>query len=374
IEYSEFLINYQGGFVRRGLIGEVLYQFYSFSAYPIIPVISCISYVAFFFVIIYFFHKFRKYNYSWWILLSPLFLGYTNDIVRKDYLLYCVLIGIITLLRYSDTGIIKRIFACVLITFGLFMHEAFIFWGFPIYALILNAKQYHKILNWILICIPLIQFGVLCLFKGTPEIAQHIADSWNSVNPGKALYSGMPSAIGAIGWNAQDTFIMHLKYNFAVAEGGYGFILLPMIILAAYYMFTNFFFVFDKNPRHNTFDDKLALSLLYSLLVICMIPMFTVLSCDTGRNMQYLSVGTFAAFVIIPNKSIISSFPIWYKMGIIKINNYLDRILQPRRGVLIFMLLLLAISPYHLKFSTCWEQSVVGTLFSYIFKCVEHIF
>ena len=28
-QYSDWLINYQGGFIRRGLIGEILFQIYS---------------------------------------------------------------------------------------------------------------------------------------------------------------------------------------------------------------------------------------------------------------------------------------------------------------------------------------------------------
>ena len=35
---TEFLINYQGGFVRRGLLGEIILYIYSTFASPIYPV------------------------------------------------------------------------------------------------------------------------------------------------------------------------------------------------------------------------------------------------------------------------------------------------------------------------------------------------
>ena len=34
-QYSDWLINYQGGFVRRGLAGEVLFQFYNLLKIPL---------------------------------------------------------------------------------------------------------------------------------------------------------------------------------------------------------------------------------------------------------------------------------------------------------------------------------------------------
>lgn len=126
--YSEFLINFQGGFVRRGLLGEFLYQTYKIADIPISQTILILSLIFFLFVLYFFFRKFRERNYCWWILLSPLVLGMSTYMVRKDYILYTILIGTLYLLRKLDSRFVYRLIACFLIIFGLFYTK-------PLYSL-----------------------------------------------------------------------------------------------------------------------------------------------------------------------------------------------------------------------------------------------
>lgn len=375
-EYSEFLINFQGGFVRRGLLGEILYQVYSLFSNPAISIISLISiicFTAFFLVLIFFLYKFYKHKYCWWILFSPLFLGFTYYIVRKDYILYCVLIGTLYLLRNVRPSTTIRLFAGMLITLGLFFHEAFIFWGFPIYALLLLSKPHHKLLRWALIIIPLLVVILFSFFKGSPEVSNQIVESWSSIIQGNALKNIDDNSIGALSWDTLNTFLFHLKKNVNSAQGGYGIVVLPLFLLAGYYMFSNFLFVFSKRSESDK-NGKFAISLVYSLLIICMIPMFTILSCDTGRNFQYISVATFATFLIIPNNDIIKAFPNWYKVLIQKFNGRIDSILPPNKGLLIIMLLFIGISPDFFSFLSCWDYSIVGTITNLIIKFIAHLF
>lgn len=364
--YSEFLINFQGGFVRRGLLGELLYQLYTYTHYPLVPFITVISYVAFFTVFVFFFYKFYKQKYCWWILLSPLFLGYTMDIVRKDFILYCLLIGV--LYESYDSSRIKVLFASFLVCLGLFLHEAFIFWGYPIYVLILLSRPCNKLLKWILIIIPIAIFALLSIFKGNAEVAHQIVDSWNSIIPGQPLTYSSSSSIGSIGWETLNTFKMHLNWN--ASKWGSGIVLIPLYLCAGYYMFTNFLFVFSKQSIEKKDSNKLVLSLVYSLTALCMIPMFTVLSCDTGRNFQYISVVTFATFLIIPSNAIISSFPKWYKRLVIRFNNYITKVIPPSQKLIIIMLLFVGMCPYIFSLQSCLCNSVIGTFYITIKKLI----
>ena len=94
--WSEFLINFEGGFVRRGLIGELLY-FFSMStglqpAWIFVPV--CV--IAYIFVTWFLYNKFKGYGIIWWLVFSPLLCGHTTDLIRKDYIMYCFIIGVFT--------------------------------------------------------------------------------------------------------------------------------------------------------------------------------------------------------------------------------------------------------------------------------------
>lgn len=358
-ECTEFLINFQGGFVRRGLLGEGLYQLYSVTNFPIVTALTIFCYLIFAFVVIFFFRQFYKKQYSWWLLLSPVFLGFTCYIVRKDYLLYALLIGILYLLRNTSPKVVKRLLACALMVFGLFLHEAFIFWGFPIYALLLFSCGKGKALNLLFLCLPMVAFVVLSVYKGSAEVADAIVNSWNSLLPGDPLAHVENNSIGALGWGSKDAFMMHLTKNLSVSDGCYGAILLPMYVFGVYYMFTNFLSLFGKNRVSES--GRLAISLLYSLTMICLIPMHTVLSCDNGRVFQYATVATFATFLIIPQEAIISAFPKFYVRFISRFNDAMNRFLPPSKGLLIVLLLFTGMSPCYFTLTTCWSYSVVGS-------------
>lgn len=365
--YSEFLINFQGGFVRRGLLGEGLYQIYSLVSYPMRPVLSIICYLFFTFVLAFFFHQFRRHRYCWWILLSPLFLGYTYDIVRKDYMLYCILIGCLYLMRNASLTVSKRLWSCLLITLGLFLHEAFIFWGFPVYALLLLSCHKNSVINCILVFVPIVSFVILSIYKGTADTAHAIVDSWNSLLPGAPLVDKTQNSIGALGWNSINTFLSHLKRNFNSSSAG----LLPIYAFGAYYMFTNFFLVFGHKSDTKIDNEKLTLSLLYSSVLLCLIPMFTILSCDTGRVFQYASVAAFSTLLIIPHNIVISAFPKWYVYAVQRFNTLILHFLPPSKGLIILLLLFIGMSPYYFSIQTCWGHSVIGTICEAVIRVIK---
>lgn len=366
--YSEFLINFQGGFVRRGLSGEILYQIYNLVNYPLVPTITIISYAAFFAVVIFFCYKFHQRKYCWWILLSPLILNFTTHIVRKDFLLFVLFIGILYLLQDQRLSIVKSISACVLTIIALFLHEAFIFWGVPIYALLLLSEKGNKPLNYLLILSPLATFIVILLNKGTLETASAVIDSWNSLLPGTPLIETYDNSIGAIGWDTTDALIFHLRTN---AEGD-GYVLIPIYLVASYYMLTNYLYVF--NTKYDKIENtRLTLSILYILEILCLIPMFTILSCDTGRVFQYASIASFGTFLIIPHGKIISCFPKRCLAFVRKINSTLIRYLSPSKGLITLMLLFIGISPSHFSLGTCWRESVLGSIFTIFAKVIKII-
>ena len=93
-EYSDWLINYQGGFTRRGLIGEILFQIYDLTTFKlsilILVLVSSLYLVFYYFL----FNSIKILKISWLnllVFLSPLFFLYpiTNSKVtgRKEIML-----------------------------------------------------------------------------------------------------------------------------------------------------------------------------------------------------------------------------------------------------------------------------------------------
>ena len=61
--------------------------------------------------------------------------------IRKDWMLYALLIGICSLLKNDDPGRKRGAIALVLAIVGLLTHEAFFFWGIPVVILALVRNK-----------------------------------------------------------------------------------------------------------------------------------------------------------------------------------------------------------------------------------------
>ena len=159
---TEWLINYQGGFGRRGLLGELFTQLSLIFDYPIRKIILYFLYVIFisYYLLIYLFFRNIKTNYIIIIsLLSPLFilspLAELEALGRKDiliplfFLFYCNLYNRLNLFGLS---LILLLFYTIL----LLTHEVSIFY-LPFFYLLLTFKieklTIHKIIALIFIAL-----------------------------------------------------------------------------------------------------------------------------------------------------------------------------------------------------------------------------
>lgn len=88
-EISEWLVNYQGGFVRRGICGELIYQLYQIHPFDIIMFIKGICSVSSILLLILLLNIFKREGWSIAILPLPccLFYNFQMILARKDSLL-----------------------------------------------------------------------------------------------------------------------------------------------------------------------------------------------------------------------------------------------------------------------------------------------
>lgn len=131
---TEWMINYQGGFLRRGLPGEVLLFIGRKTGLDIgwfVIFLCLILYGAYFLIIL----REPKGSLPEWALYSGPLLGYpiySGDIIRKDIpLLLCLiaLLKAITRLRLSP---FRQVLIGIISGIAILSHELFFFFGTPL--------------------------------------------------------------------------------------------------------------------------------------------------------------------------------------------------------------------------------------------------
>ena len=108
---SEFLINYQGGFIRRGLTGEILLFISRNFNINIEWTIKIVCVICLAMVSIFFIKAFLKKGYSLYILPLCFFLGsgiFSSCWIRKDYLFFCFFIPIIVSFGKNNLPILLK--------------------------------------------------------------------------------------------------------------------------------------------------------------------------------------------------------------------------------------------------------------------------
>lgn len=110
----EILTNYEAGFIRRGLLGQIMYwtaQHTNIDIHVLIPAFLIPPWV---FVIGFMICKFKKYGIRWW-LLAIIFYGLQVSIIRKDFIIYTLFIAVLYIYR-SRKSVCLRISAMSLVS------------------------------------------------------------------------------------------------------------------------------------------------------------------------------------------------------------------------------------------------------------------
>ena len=252
---GEWLINYSGGFVRRGLIGSLIYNFSLITNInPIIFVqfISVISFLIFLVLL----KNCRKYFSTTFLLspivtLSPIF-GQT--LIRKD-LFQIAMYGLCTLIILKKRSLDSFLLLNSIAIISILNHESFIFFALPSMFIlhIFNDFKIQKKTNLLFLIRRALFFlspcfavsGIIFLFKGTPEQALDIHYSWqNLINilPTKGmLLEAKPSgAILSIGRDF--SYSAELLWKTTFGENSFsGFVYIPIVWLITIFVVAQIF-------------------------------------------------------------------------------------------------------------------------------------
>ena len=339
---TEWVINYQGGFVRRGLIGEIIYQISEFFDLNL-RFCFLILQSSFYLIYYYFIYKlFKDLKANYLIILalfSPIFIIFPiaelEAIGRKEVLIFLSLIFIIDLyLKYKSNNLIVFIIS-IIYPILLLNFEASIFYSFFFISLIFITMQNINLLNiFKLIIFSLPSLAALWAIYFNPHLPSETAQMC-------AELEKIGEKCGLAAAFISQTIDYHMaevnwKYNhiiryFFIFIFGFG----PLMILAGSSKF--------DETKVNKFILKLPFIYHFTILIIPTLFMF-IIAVDTGRwtHMSY-SCAIIFYFGLIKNKIIILNYNN-------KLINLLNNKLNNFTKLIIFIILCLSWNPkavYH---------------------------
>jgi len=281
-EYGEWLINYENGFIRRGLIGEIIINFSNFSKINIqhsfVTILTIIS--AFYFYKCYSLFKEIKLNIvNIFLFFSPIFFLFfilVNGVgIRKEILIYIYYLCFLTDIIYKKKS--QKVYDYYLFLFPLLflIHESFFFYLPYLFLplILISSKKDIKKLFFKFIVSALFSILVVLLlyyFRGTFEHTLKICESLGSYAPVRCTEWGPTYALQHDLLKDQTNQDMSFFYFQADIKSWLGY-----TIYVFYAFFPIFLFIKSVRLNHSFLKDK-HFGYLSIFIFIWSLPLFHV--------------------------------------------------------------------------------------------------
>lgn len=289
--FGDWLINYQGGFVRRGFVGELLFQLAAVLNTDVRWLVYCVQvlcYPIFFSLCFYIICSKGLVQRFWIFIISPaIFQFQFNDPIggyRKELLMF-VLLGVALTVHVYRRDWLKTMAAYFVLAMYpalILSHELFFF--FISFAVILNKDIYlknrrHVLATGLLLFINAVAFSMSILYSGDLAHVVAICSSLGDFCSNNLIENG------AITWLAGDSeigssIVAERYFNLSGAIRVLGAIIISGIP-----------FLWVKPTLREIFSSKLnLLMILGSVLGVCAVAMVAI---DWGRFIYMLVVCLF---------------------------------------------------------------------------------
>lgn len=289
---DDLLFSYAGGFIRRGLTGEILFFLKTWLHIPPLVAAYAIGILCFCFVAWYLVSRFRQRGYSLNVLVMGFALGgymmYSISVMRRDYWELALLVFIVMLYRRLPAGR-WAVAGNLIAILALLLHEATFFFMIPACMLMTRART-GGFLRPVLYWLPATAvFCICCLKSGTLAQLDAIGAQAQLFAP-EAVRDGVgATTLHYIGMDSLELMRRHLRINFTWPFAGtpipVGVITLLYFIYIPY-MTLAMLLRFGRRGRPDAGDTATLVALL-GFQFVCLLPMFTFLSCDMGRVALY---------------------------------------------------------------------------------------
>ena len=291
--HANWMINYRGGFIRRGLGGEIILR--TASLFDISPVvtINVFTFVVWVILISFFITKFVQKKYPLFILAMPFFLGETifadpSYFLRKDSLSMLIFISMLTL--FFKKKLLHPLILCLclnaLFIFGILFHEVIFFFSFPI----LFLSYWHRNKSFcksLLFFIPsIIIFAFCCYTSSQPQIIKEMLAHTPEISPNLVghMSTPLPELLSMIWIMINDSSL--------IATALYSICQILFICFAC--------LNFDKIKIDLTYSPRIDRKFLFCILLLqflSLIPVFCS-AWDWGRWIFLWTASSFAYFLI----------------------------------------------------------------------------
>ena len=298
-QISDWMINYEGGFVRRGLMGQLLLSANSIQTFDIryaILIIELMSYILFFYLL---FRIFTKYKWSLLGAMYPIACSTTSIAVyRRDFMMLCLCyFSYNYFFKYLSNNKSKfLLISIMLMSISIIIYEPVFFVLVPVLIMQYWRKEKKILKSLCIFSIPLLCMMLSCIFSGN---AEQVDDIWQSWIPYISQYVDIDKenvglAIQFLGMTNKEVFAMH--YDITFAENPLlAITTLIIVFILAYYLCTHIPIVDKYNKSITPNKDKYELSKVICFQFLVQMPMFTLLSTDYGRT---IPISLYTSFFI----------------------------------------------------------------------------
>ena len=306
-QYSDWLINYQGGLIRRGLIGEILFRLHKLT-FVDLDILIFLFVTSLYIIFSFYLFKSIKYiensNINILIFLSPAFFIYpimnSGVVGRKDILL----LALISSFVFLDKKINQKFHFPILILVMFFLslsHSGFAFYmPYFIFLYMLTKNNRGLKITFQDVIIPVLFLVILILFikslNGTEYQINQICDSIKEFVATDCAKSGQIFHLGS-----------GVEYRFAEKfKMGEGYILNYLVVYILSLILV-FFFITCKLINSKFKKNLLKKNNLNPFLIFLMLFLFTIPVYILGRDWgRYIHISYSCSFFIYSDLSYIS--------------------------------------------------------------------
>lgn len=297
---SEWLINYQGGFTRRGFLGEIIYQINLITNIPLRKIIlffQIFIYFCFYIHLYIFLKKINKNIILIFAIFSPLFLIYpvaeVEVLARKEIFLFYSFLLFINILS-GNNKLIYYLYSSIIISICILIWEGSVFF-IPFYIFLVIAKNKFIIDQKLIkptivsIILPLLVLVFVIFFRLSPLALTTMCDSIGECYGAMTyLNNNLSSNISEVTSGFKPSYLIRYILIFFI-----GFF--PLIVLL-------------KNSKANSSISKKPVKKIINLFfIVSFLPSMAIfiIAKDWGRwlNIQY-TLGLLAYLYCLKNNLI----------------------------------------------------------------------
>lgn len=356
----EFMSNYQGGFLRRGLLGELLFWFTSFSYIDFRWLAIPLAVGCFLVIVFFLWRKFKQYQIHWWLLPMSYCLGASYDcLIRKDFIIIALFAVMLFGLKSDKIKLACRfLIVTILSVIVLLMYEPAFFMFIPILWLtIWRDNQINTSLKYsytglmIITMISLTFFGI-----GNIETAEQMHASWHNLMPAH-IEPEISQNERFLGWGLIDSLKMNgsVFFSFGWTSELYKII----VLIVTPYIFMRYPFVAAYGEKR--FPCSYGVwSAVILFQVLSQLPLWLGLSIDFGRMFMHVFVTSALYVFIMPKQVINRTFSFQSVNRVRKLNSFIDCIIPNRLLTLMFIMMFYGVGFLGYNLQNLFSSSVIG--------------